>query len=400
MDKLYYKDTYKKEVKCTIVEVFKKENHTEVLTDCTIFYPECGGQPGDRGFLGSYKVIDTKKTENGDSLLIVENPNKDEFPIKPIEVGEHLNLKLDWSHRYKFMVMHTAQHMLSGILFTKFDIGTVAVHLGDEYLTIETNQADISETVVEGLVEASNNAIMESHPILYHEMSHTEAEALGLRRSIKVEGDVRIVEIQDIDRIACGGVHVAKTSEIRLIYCIGHESIRGHVRLYFKCGEEAFSYAMKSLKLQEELCSKLTCAPSDLLPKIENLNNSLNQLTHEKKELDKMVSGYQIEKNLKEDIVAFIVDNNCDLQGFQHASNNYENLAMCVVKVEKNRSLWVIALKGKYEKKDFNELRKTLFPTIGAKGGGKAPLYQGAADTTDKEALKTFLNSFESFVRD
>lgn len=392
MDKLYYKDTYLKETTCTVVDVCRKENTTEVLTDCTIFYPECGGQPGDRGFLGPYEVLDTKKAENGDSVLILK-------ANCAVAVGDALNLKLDWAHRCKFMVCHTAQHMLSGLLFTKFNIGTVAVHLGDEYITIETNQAKIEPSVIEKLVEFANQAILESHPILYHEMSHKAAEALGLRRSIKVEGPVRIVEIQDVDKIACGGVHVAKTSEIRLLYCIGHESIRGHVRLYFKCGEEAFSYAMKSLKLQEKLCAQLTCAPADLLPKVENLNNSLNQLSHEKKELDKVVSGYQIDKNLKDGIAAFIAENDCDLQGFQHATSNYEDLAMCVIKPEKDKSLWVIALKGKYEKKDFNELRKTLLPTIGAKGGGRAPLYQGAANITDKEKLKTFLKEFENFAR-
>lgn len=396
MEKLYYKDTYMKETPCTVVDVRKKENTTEVLTDCTIFYPECGGQPGDRGYLGPYEVVDTRKAENGDSILIL---GKSISSVEPIKVGETLTLKLDWPHRYKFMVMHTAQHLLSGLLFTLFNVGTVSVHLGDEYLTIETNQTEIEEKIIDGLVEAANNAIMEGHPVLYHEMSHKEAEALGLRRSIKVEGDVRIVEIQEVDRIACGGVHVAKTSELRLIYCIGHENIRGHVRLYFKCGKEALSYALESLKLQEDLCAKLTCASTEVLPKVKNLTNSLKQLTHEKKELDKIVSGYQIDKNLKEDIATFIVDGDCDLQGFQHASNNYENLAMCVIKVEKDRSLWVIALKGKYEKKDFNELRKSLLPTIGAKGGGKAPLYQGAASTTDKEELNAFLKEFVKFVQ-
>ena len=392
MRKLYYQDTYQKETQCTVVKVLHKETSTEVLTDQTIFYPECGGQPGDRGFLGPYEVLDTQKQEDGDSLLIL----KVNCPVKE---GENLTLKLDWPHRYQYMVMHTAQHMMSGLLFTNFNIGTVAVHLGDEYLTIETNQAEIQPNVLEALVEAANKAILESHPILYHEMSHKDAEALGLRRSIKVEGDVRIVEIQGVDRIACGGVHVAKTSKLRLIYCLGHESIRGHVRLYFKVGDQALSSAMKSLKLQEELCAKFTCAATDLLPKIDNLNNSLNQLTHTKKELEKELSGYQIEKNLQEDVATFIVEKDVDLQGFQHASNNYENLAMCVIKIEKDKSLWVIALKGKFQNKDFNELRKTLLPTIGAKGGGKAPLYQGAASTTDKEKLSVFLKAFEEFAR-
>ncbi len=392
MRKLYYEDTYRKEASCTVLETRKKDNATEVLTDCTIFYPECGGQPGDRGYLGPYEVLDTKKAENGDSVLILKADC-------PVQVGEALTLKLDWPHRYKFMVMHTAQHMLSGLLFTKFNIGTVAVHLGDEYLTIETNQSQIEPSTIEQLVVVSNQAILEAHPVLYHEMSHKEAEALGLRRSIKVEGDVRIVEIKDVDRIACGGVHVAKTSELRLLYCIGHESIRGHVRLYFKVGEEAFSYAMKSIKLQDELCAKFTCSVADILPKVESLANSLNQLTHAKKELETEVSGYQIEKNIKDGIVTLIVENDLDIQGFQHASNNYDDLAMCVIKVEKDKSLWVIALKGKFQNKDFNELRKNLLPAIGAKGGGKVPLYQGAASTTDKEKLNTFLKEFEAWAK-
>lgn len=392
MRKLYYENTYQKETQCTVVNVFHKENSTEVLTDQTIFYPECGGQPGDKGTLGPYEILDTKKAEDGDSLLILK-------PDCPVTEGEVLKLKLNWPHRYKFMVLHTAQHMLSGLLFTKFNIGTVAVHLGDEYLTIETNQSQIEPKLIEKLIEAANDAIMENHTILYHEMSHKEAEALGLRRSIKVEGDVRIVEIQGVDRIACGGVHVASTSELRLLYCIGHESIRGHVRLYFKVGEEAFSYAMKSIKLQDNLCAKLTCSSADVPVKVDSLINSLNQLTHTKKELEKQLSGYQIEKNLKENIATLIVEDDLDLQGFQHATNNYTDLAMCILKIEKEKTLWVIALKGKYQNKDFNELRKTLLPTIGAKGGGKAPLYQGGASVTDKETLQNFLKEFESFVR-
>ncbi len=393
MNKLYYQNPYQQEISCTVVSVCKKANKTEVLTDQTIFYPECGGQPGDKGFLGPYEVLDTQKAEDGDSILILKADCQ-------VREGELLTLKLDWQHRHKFMVMHTAQHMLSGLLFTRFDIGTVAVHLGEEYLTIETNQSHIEPEVIEHLVEVSNETIMENHPVLYHEMSHKEAEALGLRRSIKVEGDVRIVEIQGVDRIACGGVHVASTSELRLLYCIGQENIRGHVRLFFKTGTEALSYARKSLKLQEKLCAKLTCAPEDLMPKVETLTNSLNQLTHAKKELEAIVSGYQIEKNLKAGVATFIVEDDLDLQGFQHASNNYEDLAMCLLKLEKDKSLWVIALKGKYEKKDFNELKKNLLPTIGAKGGGRAPLYQGAASVTDKEKLKEFLKAFENFVRD
>ena len=52
MDKLYYRDTYLRELDCTVVQVTRTDKTTEVLTDRTIFYPESGGQPGDRGSSG------------------------------------------------------------------------------------------------------------------------------------------------------------------------------------------------------------------------------------------------------------------------------------------------------------------------------------------------------------
>ncbi|MBO7348595.1 MAG: alanyl-tRNA editing protein, partial [Spirochaetales bacterium] len=222
MDKLYYADPYRKSITCTVNTVVHTDKATEVTTDRTIFYPESGGQSGDCGKLGPYTVLDTRKGDDGDSVLILA-------PDTPVKQGDSLELVLDWDHRYLFMVVHTAQHLLSGLLYSMFDIGTVAVHQGADYLTIETDKAEIPLATVDELVLAANEKIRENHKIIYREMSHSDAEALGLRRSIKVEGDVRIVEIEGVDRIACGGVHVASTGEIGIIYSMGHEQIRGHV---------------------------------------------------------------------------------------------------------------------------------------------------------------------------
>ena len=189
MDKVYYENTYLRELDCTVVQVSHTDKATEVFPDRTIFYPEGGGQPGDRGKLGPFEVLDTRKDEEGNSVLIL---GKD----CPIKEGAQYTLILDWDHRHKFMVIHTAQHMLSGLLFTMYAIGTVAVHQGDDYLTIETDKAEISEETINGLILAANAKISENHAILYHQMSHSDAEALGLRRSIKVEGDVRIDNVK------------------------------------------------------------------------------------------------------------------------------------------------------------------------------------------------------------
>ena len=180
MNKNYYTEPYRRSLTCTVTGVNHTDKATEVVTDSTIFYPESGGQPGDRGTLGPYRVLDTRKGDDGRSVLILP-------PSTPVKEGENLELVLDWDHRYFFMVMHAAQHLLSGLLYYMFGIGTVAVHQGEDYLTIETDKEQIPQQTVDELVLAANARIRENHRILYHEMSHSDAEALGLRRSIKVD---------------------------------------------------------------------------------------------------------------------------------------------------------------------------------------------------------------------
>ncbi|MBQ2527427.1 MAG: alanyl-tRNA editing protein, partial [Spirochaetales bacterium] len=270
MEKLYYQDPYLSRITCTVTDVSRSDKATEIRTDRTIFYPESGGQPGDRGKLGQYNVLDTRKDDDGDSVLILE-------PEAKINKGDVLELVLDWDHRYKFMVIHAAQHMLSGLLFTMFGIGTVAVHQGDEYLTIETDKSAIDGSIIDELVLAANERIRENHEIIYHEMSHKDAEALGLRRSIKVEGDVRIVEIKDVDRIACGGIHVARTGEIGIIYCLGHEQIRGHVRLYFSCGRQALESLIADSKVVRDLNRTFSCRTDEITSKVAETLASLSE---------------------------------------------------------------------------------------------------------------------------
>ncbi len=392
MEKLYYTAPYLKSTQCRIEKIIQNKANVLVYTNPTIFYPECGGQPGDRGFLGAYKVQDTRKDEDGNSVLVIQ----EDVAFKE---GDSETLTLDWKHRHKYMVMHTAQHMLSGLLYTMFSIGTVAVHLGEDYLTIEVDQNEVLSSTIEQLVSATNNAIKENHKVVYHQMSHEKAQSLGLRRSIKVDGDVRIVEIEGVDRIACGGVHVQSTSEIRLLYYVKQEIIRGHVRLYFKCGDIALESALEDVKICESLALKLTCRSSELIGKIENLNDALNNANHAKNNAMKCLAGYRLRESIKDDISTIIVDNDFELSSFAHASNEIENLAFCSVKIEKDRTLWLIVLKGKFEKINFNELRTTLLPMIEAKGGGKTPVFQGSSPCVDEKTLQAFLEKFKEIAK-
>jgi alanyl-tRNA synthetase len=393
MDKVYYENTYLRELDCTVVQVRRNDKATEVITDRTIFYPEGGGQPGDRGSLGPFEVLDTRKGEQSESVLILAKDC-------PVEEGVCLRQVLDWDHRYKFMVIHVAQHMLSGLLFTRYGIGTVAVHQGEEYLTIETDRESIDQETIDGLVLAANDEIRANHPVLYHEMSHSDAEALGLRRSIKVEGDVRIVEIKDVDRIACGGLHAARTGEIGVICALGHEQIRGHVRLYFLCGQQALDSLLSAGRTVQDLCRTFSCKPGELEGKVSDTFNALASAKAAASAASRRLALADVQNNTGSDGVCLIdCAPDADLQDYAQAVLQTEDIAMLVTSTAGGRTRWLIALKGRFGAIDFNVSVRPLLSDINAKGGGKSPVFQGVAACDDKEKLEAFREKFKNLTK-
>ena len=67
MNKLYYEMPYEREVTATVTAV----EGNMVFFDKTIFYPEGGGQPGDRGVFNGYEIVDTRKV--GDEVAHIFN---------------------------------------------------------------------------------------------------------------------------------------------------------------------------------------------------------------------------------------------------------------------------------------------------------------------------------------
>ena len=391
MDKVYYQDTYLRTLVCKVVQVERADGQTLVRTDRTIFYPESGGQPGDRGKLGPHEVLDTRKADDGDSVLVLS-------PSCPVKEGDELELSLDWEHRHFFMVMHTAQHLLSGLMFNLFAIGTVAVHQGEEYLTIEVDRGAVDPDVIEKLVLEANRRIRENHRVIYHEMCHADAEALGLRRAIKVEGDVRVVEIEGVDRVACGGVHAASTGEIGLVFCTGHEQIRGHARLYFKCAESALRALLESEKTVCALTAGLTCGADELAAKVSSMASELSETRSRLAAASRRLSAQEIAASSADGICVMEAVPAADLQSYAQAVQDFEDLALLATAQENGRTKWIIALKGRFENIDFNREIRPLLSMINARGGGKTPLFQGVAECSDSQVLGHFSEAFRALV--
>ena len=194
--------------------VVTSTNDQGFCVDRTVFYPLGGGQPGDTGSVSwdenPIDIVDTRNSEAG-ILHIVETGND----IPP--AGTTVELVLDWDRRFAHMRMHTALHLLGSIL--KYGV------TGGNISAIKSRlDFDTEDTVDKESVSSALNALVAAdHPIQCRWISEQELdENPSLVRTMSVQpprgkGDIRLLEIEDVDLQPCGGTHVRSTGEIGAI---------------------------------------------------------------------------------------------------------------------------------------------------------------------------------------
>jgi Predicted metal-dependent hydrolases related to alanyl-tRNA synthetase HxxxH domain len=91
------KEYKSKVVSCKRNETRPTEYH--VRMEDTIFFPTGGGQHCDKGTLGGVEVVDVYR--DGDEAVHVVN--------KEFQVGELLDMKIDWAHRLDQTQQHTGK---------------------------------------------------------------------------------------------------------------------------------------------------------------------------------------------------------------------------------------------------------------------------------------------------
>jgi misacylated tRNA(Ala) deacylase len=184
--------------------------HAEAVElDRTVFYPMGGGQPGDTGRIGGWRVLDTRKGESTDSVLHIMEPG---FVLQP---GAAVEIALDWERRHRHMRLHTALHLLGAVVKAPVTGGRIATdkaHLDFdiemEKLVKEEIESRINELTSSSLETKARwitDAELDARPELVKTMSVAPPRG---------EGRVRLLEIPGVDLQACGGTHVKNTAEI------------------------------------------------------------------------------------------------------------------------------------------------------------------------------------------
>ncbi|MBM9594407.1 alanyl-tRNA editing protein [Roseitranquillus sediminis] len=209
---LFREDAYLREAVGRVLEV----QDGSVVLDSSIFYPQGGGQPGDKGTLtwdgGEMAVSNTIKGEGGKIVLL-----SPEGPLP--SVGTEVRQLLDWERRFSHMRVHTALHLLSVVIplpVTGGQIGTEKGRLDFDMAEAPEDKDDIERRLVE-LIEADlpvfedwiSDEELRANPQLVKTMSVAPPTGAGRVRLIRIGDGEAQVDLQP-----CGGTHVARTGEI------------------------------------------------------------------------------------------------------------------------------------------------------------------------------------------
>ncbi len=240
----------------------------------TPFYPEGGGQVGDRGKLywaeGEGQVKDTKKVDN---FIIHDVEIKNGY----LSVGQEVELEVSREWREQSARHHTTTHLLHSAL--RKILGTHVRQMGslvepkrlrfDFSHPVQLSGSELSD--IESLI---NEWIMADFEVGHEIMRLEEALKQG---ALAFFGDkygkvVRVVRIGDISLELCGGTHLRETGEAGTLKIVKESSVASGIRrIEAVAGWEIINYLREKEKYMEEIAKILKVSPQDVIPKIKSL---------------------------------------------------------------------------------------------------------------------------------
>jgi len=259
-ERLYYHDSFLYEFDAKLVEITSVDSRPALILDRTAFYPTCGGQVFDTGWLGAggrseserLPVVEVTEDDDGRILhFVTERP--------PFGPGTPVHGLIEKERRRDHMQQHSGQHVLSAAFVRLFDIRTVSFHMGGESSSIDLDTKNLTPEQLRDAETLANDIVLENRRVDIRFVTQEEAQALGLRKIPSVEhGKLRLIDIHNFDLTGCGGTHVASTGQIGCILLRKLERVRQGSRVEFVCGQRALATARRDYAALVEsaaLCS-------------------------------------------------------------------------------------------------------------------------------------------------
>jgi misacylated tRNA(Ala) deacylase len=189
-------------------------------------HPGGGGQVSDAATLthaqGTARITGVSP-EGGMLWHLLDEPVEDALSNG---IGGNVHVAIDGARRSTVAQLHTATHILNALVYQRFAgaLVTGAQINADGTARMDFDLPEADNDALRALDEPANEVIRSAMDVRFYYVSEAEAKATsGLIRSLSVappptsDGKVRIVEIGDLDRQACGGTHLTNTAQSRPI---------------------------------------------------------------------------------------------------------------------------------------------------------------------------------------
>ncbi len=248
--------------------------HIGVVLETSYFYPTSGGQEHDIGTLGTARVVDVYKDKtDGQVIHVVDG----EIAVGPVQAH------IDPAHRLTASQGHTAQHLLTHCFLRLFDLETLSVNINAEApSTLDLPQANLTRADLDRIENLANSVVFENRPVRTYIVAPQDLAKYPLRRQPTVSENIRIVEIDGLDFIPCGGTHCHSTGEIGSIKLLKTERPKdGRVRVIFVAGRLALEVFQHHQAVLASLTGLLGASVDELPRMIERQIDELRQAEKE-----------------------------------------------------------------------------------------------------------------------
>jgi len=254
-ERLYLADPYLTRFQARVLRTFPVNKQLAVVLDRSAFYPEGGGQPGDRGTLGGVRVVDTQERD-GEMIHLVDLPRWTQDEVEGV---------VDWARRFDHMQQHHGQHLLSAAFLRVHGAPTVSFHLGEKTCTIDLDfpVEKLGTAALRAAEASANESIWRDLSVIARDFVGEERARLTLRKE-PVKGD-RVVVVEGVDASPCGGTHPRRTGEVGCVAVLRAQRWGSRAaRVEFVCGNRVVQSLVQANETIARAADALRAAPAEI----------------------------------------------------------------------------------------------------------------------------------------
>ncbi len=381
-EKLYDLDAFQRTFSATVKKCIPVQDGYDVVLDRTAFFPEGGGQYGDKGTIQGVAVTDTQICDG----TIYHRVHA------PLEIGKTVEGSLDWEERFRRMQNHSGEHIISGLVHSTLEFENVGFHLSHREMTIDYS-GELTPDDVKRIEKEANRVVWEDRPIRCFYPSPEELAVLPYRSKKELTEAVRIVSVEGIDVCACCAPQVKSTGQIGEIYIVDSMRWKGGTRLTVRCGNDALE-EYRTLRQDEKQLSTFFSVPQgQIYPAAERLQKELGELTRKYNLILKENLLLRLQKIPFTQGNVVFCSPTPEAEIMRAAANEgikqCTGLFVCLSGNDDEGYRYVISAKS-----GLKEQAKAINAPLSGRGGGNDTMIQGSFSATEN-AIREFFKEFQ-----